>query len=147
MQLTIEIDDQVSARLQELAESDLPESRRRLVQDATREALQRTIEMNPVDTGRSRAAWVAALTQAGGSPPPGWRGPHPQGGAIAQGASLGGLEPSDEGDTTSLTARNQVQYVAFLEYGTSRMSPFAMVRRALAFTQQRVRSLFRFPQS
>lgn len=146
MRLVIEIDDQSSEKLEALAEDELPEARRRLVQDVTREALTRTIELNPVDTGRSRAAWAAALTQAGGSPPPGWRGPRPEGGAIAEGAALGELVGEDDGDVTSMTAANAVRYVTFLEYGTSRMAPFAMVRRALSVVQQRVRALFRFPQ-
>lgn len=145
MRLVIEIDDQVSAKLDELAEEGLPKARRRLVQDAMREALGRTIELNPVDTGRSRAAWATALTQAGGNPPPGWRGPRPEAGAIAEGAALGELIDEDDGDVTSMTAANAVRYVTFLEYGTSRMAPFAMLRRALAAVQGRVRALFRFP--
>lgn len=146
MRVTFEIDDDVSDRLEELAAVDLPEARREMVDEAIRAALRDTVEFNPVDTGRSRSAWVAALAQLGGAPPAGWRGPKPQAGAIAEGASLGAAEAYDETDRSERAASNAVRYVPFLEYGTSRMSPFAMARRALRGVRQRAGMWFRFPR-
>jgi hypothetical protein len=37
-----------------------------------------------------------------------------------------------------------VHYISYLEYGTSRMAPFAMVRSALLQLQTRLSQLFRW---
>lgn len=146
MRLRIEVDDRASVRLEELSGRRLSESRRRLVEQAMRQTLQDVVRLNPVDTGRSRSAWVAALRQAGWEVPGGWQGPRSDASAIAQGAGLGELARSEPSSSmTMLSAHNRVRYVGFLEYGTRRMAPFAMVRRALAVAQQQLAGWFRFP--
>ena len=145
MRLRVEIEDRASARLESLAGRELTDARRRLIEQAMREALADTLRGNPVETGRSRAAWAAALQQAGGEAPAEWRGPHPDAGAIAEGAARGSLTRSDGESTTDLSADNRVRYVGFLEYGTWRRAPFAMVRRALVRVQQQLSQWFEFP--
>ena len=145
MRMRVEIDDQVSARLEQAAGRELTDARRRLIEQALQQALSDTLQWNPVDTGRSRAAWAAALAQAGGEAPADWRGPHPQGAAIAEGAACGSTARADGESTTALSAQNSVAYVSFLEYGTRRMAPFAMVRRALLAAQQQLGRWFEFP--
>lgn len=145
MQIQFEIEDQASARLESLAGRELSEARRRLIEQAMQQTLVDTLELNPVATGRSRAAWAAALAQIGVELPADWRGPQPDGAAIAEGAAQGTLTRSEDDSTTQINAENGVQYIGFLEYGTRRMAPFAMVRRALAAVQQELGRWFEFP--
>jgi len=107
----------------------LDAARADLVREAMIQALQRVIERNPVDTARSRAAWVNALEELGGIAPAGWEGPHPT--AVEQGRSLSELNWNEETSRSRISVTNGVDYVSDLEYGTSRKSPFAMVRTAL----------------
>jgi hypothetical protein len=111
MRMRVEIDDQVSERLERAAGRELTDARRRLIEQAMQQALRDTLQWNPVDTGRSRAAWAAALQQAGGAGPADWRGPHPQGAAIAEGAVRGSVARVDGESTTVLSAQNSVVYV------------------------------------
>ncbi len=128
MRLVLRIDDFYRRRLRDLANYQIPDARRRMVERGLEATLEQTIELNPVETGRSRAAWQRALAelrgaqQAGGIPS----------GPVAEGWSLGSLELDHQAHTTSGSAVNAVSYVPFLEYGTSRMQPFQMVRRSLA---------------
>lgn len=145
MRLRIEIDEHVSQRFEELSRDDLDDARREMIEDAMRQTLGDIIRLNPVDTARSRAAWAASLAQLGVSPPAGWQGPHPQPGAIAEGIASGVLETVEGDSQSTAMAANAVHYVPYLEYGTSRMAPFAMVRLALLRMQQTVGALFRFP--
>jgi hypothetical protein len=130
MRIVIEWHNGISPRLRRLADARLPAVRREAVEETFRELLAETIRLNPVETARSRAAWVASLEQLGGAPPAGWQGPHPT--AESEGRSLGRLDRDDGPDVTGITATNSVRYVPFLEYGTRRMAPFGMVRRALS---------------
>lgn len=134
MRITVDIDGEARRRLQDLAGARLPELRRQAVEAAARQALTETILQNPVETARSRAAWVASLQQLGGAPPTGWQGPRPTG--EADGRRQGRLDRTHDRDVTAVAAGNAVQYVPFLEYGTRRSAPFAMVRRALARARQ-----------
>ncbi|HTN01235.1 MAG TPA: hypothetical protein VL132_05125 [Planctomycetaceae bacterium] len=101
------------------------------VQQAGVALLQNIIAANPVDSGRSRSAWVAALEDLGGSPPDGWEGNHPDPAAIADGASLGSAEFSDNGTHAEVSFFNGVDYIDLLEYGDIGRRPRAMVRRNL----------------
>lgn len=145
MQIQFEIEDQASARLESMAGRELSEARSRLIEQAMEQTLIDTLELNPVDTGRSRAAWAAALQQLGVDVQGDWRGPHPDGAAIAEGAAQGTLTRSDDDSTTLINAENGVRYIGFLEYGTRRMAPVAMVRRALAAVQAELGRWFEFP--
>jgi hypothetical protein len=146
MDIKVHVDDRVSAQLRELIDGDLPESRRDLVADAMRAALAHVVRLNPVETGRSRAAWTAALEQFGGGSPAGPGGSQGTASAIAEGRRLGSVERVEQESMTEAAASNAVRYVKYLEYGTSKMAAFAMVRRALASVQQQVGRWFRFPR-
>lgn len=145
MRMRFEVENRVGARLERAAGRELSEARRGMVEEAMKAALTETLQRNPVDTGRSRAAWGAALRQLGGELPADWGGSQANGAAMAEGAARGSLERSDHESTTGVSASNGVPYVGFLEYGTRRMAPFAMVRRALLSVQQRVGRWFEFP--
>lgn len=140
MQIRVHLDRDAARRLRERAQRDLPRSRRQLVEESLTSALQQIIETHPVETGRSRAAWEAALSQAtaGGASSEG--GP-PRG--RAGGSREGRLTVYDGGDITEASATNSVAYVPFIEYGTRRSAPRAIVRRALARLVQRIRRGFR----
>lgn len=141
MRVTVTVEDEVSANLERFVQSRLPEARLEMVEEAARLALTETIRANPVDTARSRAAWVASLEQLGGVPPADWRGPHPTADDEGRGQAM--LTQQHERDVTEIVAGNLVEYVPFLEYGTSRMRPFGMVRRALGRLRPLVAALFR----
>jgi hypothetical protein len=130
MRIELQWHNEASPRLRRLRHTRLPAMRREAVEETFRELLSETIRLNPVQTARSRAAWVAALEQVGGTPPAGWQGPQPTG--ESEGRRLGVLRRHHEADVTDLAATNGVRYVPFLEYGTRRMAPFGMVRRALS---------------
>lgn len=136
MRTELDWHNDVSPRLRRLAHTRLPDLRRAAVEETFRELLSETIRLHPVETARSRAAWVAALEQLGGAPPAGWQGPRPT--AEAEGRSLGRLHRHDGADVTDIAATNDVVYVPFLEYGTRRMAPFGMVRRALSRARRRL---------
>ena len=146
MRVSVKVEDRASELFRELAERELPEARRDLVRDAMREALSQVVRLNPVETGRSRAAWVRTLEQMGGEAPQGWRGPRANGAAIAEGSGAAAVEQADEESLTTAAATSSVKYVRYLEYGTSKMGAFAMVRRALLGVQQQVGRSFRFPR-
>ena len=129
MQIDLQVTNHATPKLRRLLRKQLPNRRRTAVEQTARDALTDTIRLNPVDTARSRAAWVAALEQLGGTPPAGWQGEAPVGEVTAGGE--GHAESRQDRDTSLVTATNSVPYIPFLEYGTSRMSPFAMVRRSL----------------
>lgn len=86
--------------------------------------LGRVMERNPVDTGRSRAAWGEAGSQVGVSVAASTTAASQAGDGVGRG--------EDTGQQTRLEFENRVEYTPFLEYGTSRMAARAMVRGALA---------------
>lgn len=109
----------------------LPARRQTLTQQLAQQVLHQTIQTNPVDTARSRAAWVAPLEQLGGTPPQNWQGPHPNPTAIREGAAASSLTQTQTDHTTTLTVSNSVAYINYLEYGTRQSPPQAMLRRSL----------------
>lgn len=92
-------------------------------------ALQRIVEGNPVDTGRSRAAWVAGGQQASLNVSGAGQGGDPQ--ATSAGMSAGTGRMEEEEGRSWYEIVNTVDYVPFLEYGTQRMPAAAMVRASL----------------
>ncbi|QDT52159.1 hypothetical protein Pan44_01680 [Caulifigura coniformis] len=128
MQIRVQVDGGDLHRLRELARYGVPDARRTMVERGMEAALESTIQLNPVDTGRSRAAWKAALDELRGEA----NGAAAAGGPIAEGLASGSLNHQHEAATTTISATNTVRYVPFLEYGTTRMTPFQMVRRSLA---------------
>ncbi len=143
--IAVEIDDRASERLDELAGEELDDARRQLVDDSMTTVLESVVRLNPVETGRARSAWVRALREAGGEAPAGWRGSRSRSGAVAEGASLGGLSRSAGRSRDEVSATNSVSYIRYLEYGTSKMQAFAMVRRSIAQAVPRLREVFSFP--
>ncbi len=95
--------------------SGVPAATTQLAQEVAQWTLGQTIELQPVDTGRSKAAWEAA--RAGLS-------------ASATGGSGNGT--SGGSDRAEVRYANNVPYVIYVEYGTSRMAPRAMARQPLA---------------
>lgn len=138
MNLRIEIDDAATSALRELAADQLPRARSQMVTNAATQVLEAIAENHPVRTGRARAAWSSALGQLGGQPT--FPGSDPA--AIAEGRGRGSASVSDDGDRTLASATNSVDYIPFLEYGTSRMAPRATVRRSLAALASQIAALF-----
>jgi hypothetical protein len=137
MRISVQIDGDLR-RLKELAEYQVSDARRRMVERGMEATLESTIRLNPVETGRSRAAWKAALDQLRGSSLEN----AVASGAVAEGMASGSLDHQHESNTTTISATNAVGYVPFLEYGTSRMTPFQMVRRSLAAVRGVITSCF-----
>jgi hypothetical protein len=79
------------------------------------------IKDTPVDTGRARNSWLTSV----GTPATGTTNPNNKAGADALAGISGSLGKLT--DTVYLT--NNVEYIGHLEYGTTKMAPFAMVRR------------------
>ena len=136
MRISLNIEDGIRERLRALQSEALPELRQQAVEETMRETLVDIIRLNPVDTARSRAAWVNALEQLGGIAPAGWQGPHPT--EEHTGRSLGQATQQDDRDQTAVAAVNAVDYVPLLEYGSRRTAPVGMVRRALQAARQRL---------
>jgi len=139
MRLTIEVDNAATEALRSLSRETVAEARRRMIDEGMKAALESTIRRNPVRTGRSRAAWGAALGQLEGDSRPAALGDGP----IAEGVARGSAGLAETSMTTEASATNAVGYVPFLEYGTSKMSPFAMVRTSLAVVQRVIGQWFR----
>ncbi len=120
----------------------LSETRKQLVVQVAKSALQKTIEANPVETGRSRAAWGMALRQLSeyqetdSTSSPADR--------LDPTAPDGTLFVDHQRDKTRIEATNHVEYVAYLEYGTSRMAPLGMVRKGLAFAKRLLPAWFQW---
>lgn len=106
-----------------------------------RDVLQRTILRNPVDTGRSRSAWAAALRQLGGTPPAAWQGSSPDSDALADGAKRFSLNVNNTATRSEVAITNGVDYVVFLEFGTRSISPLRMVERSLTEVRDRLGNL------
>ena len=141
LRLEVTMDDELTPRLERLVRQRLAAARNAVVQQAAERVLADTIFANPVDTARSRAAWVAALEQLGGTPPAQWRGESPT--AEAEGRALGTGTRQEDRDTTEIRATNDVEYVPFLEYGTRQMAPVGMVRRSLSGVRSLLTQLLR----
>ncbi len=103
MSIRVEVDvSQVLDRL-EIARSGLDQKRQEFVRELARRLMQRIIERTPVDTGRARAGWNEGVGQE-----------------------------VDDGQSTQISVTNDVEYINFLEFGTSKMQATAMVRSSLS---------------
>lgn len=81
--------------------------------------LQRIAQLTPVDTGRAQSSWLLAAQQL-----------QPETAANTATPDLQ-ITEGNIGSLSTITIVNQVPYMPFLELGTSQMSPFAMIRRAI----------------
>ena len=116
MQLKVQIDkQQLMDRLESFADDDLPQIRQQGVQRTADAVLQSTRDLNPVRSSRSRAGWDAARESL----------------LSGQGSRDGDATMTNDQDTTNIRATNYVEYVHHLEFGTSKMPPFAMLRRSI----------------
>ncbi len=112
MRISFTVDaSQVLGRL-ENARSGVDLSRQEYVRKLTQILMQRVIERTPVDTGRARAGWNGGLGQM-----------------------------EDDGQTTKISVTNDVEYIIFLEFGTSRMQARVMVRNSMSQTRDDVGSI------
>jgi len=106
-----------------------------LTKENAKELLTNIIDRNPVDTGRSRAAWVESLEKLGGAPPPGWQGATAEKAAIEEGRKLSKLEIKEK----SVSFSSAVEYIQTLEYGTTQRAAFQMVRNSIRWMAARIR--------
>ncbi len=137
--MQIEISDTASQKIRELKERIVPHSRQEMVNEIANDVLLNAAQGNPVKTGRSRAGWKAAAQQVSGG--------SSTGNSNQEGVSGEGSATSSQDRTTSsVNASNNVPYVTYLEYGTSRMAPVAMLRQSLAGVLGRIGSFFRLSQ-
>lgn len=102
-----------------LALDTVPTARTRLAGELRAAALQQIIATTPVRTGRARRGWADAAGDGDGS-----------------------FLESGETGVSVRRATNHVPYVRFLEYGTYRMAPREIVRRALERIKQRATGMF-----
>ena len=131
----------VISQFRRFHDKEFPLCRRTVVEEIAGDVLSMTIERNPVDTGRSRSAWVASLAQLGETAPAGWQGPHPVAAALSEGAGRASLDITHDAESTTITITTAVPYVAFLEDGTRAMAPFLMVTRSLSQVRSRLADL------
>ena len=85
------------------------------------EFTSRVIQRNPVDTGRSRAAWTPLMDRLG--VPSGVRGS-----GVAQGKREGSVAFDLSGPRQAITITNAVPYIVPLEFGSSKQAQAGMVR-------------------
>jgi hypothetical protein len=130
--ISIEVESEaLQNEIQDYIRHEVPEHRQIYIRNKANLALTLIIQRNPVDTARSRASWVESLEELGGQAPGGWEGPHALFNAISEGRSAGSMQLDHDLETTGITVSSGVSYIGYLEYGTSHMQPFAMVRTAL----------------
>ena len=109
----------------------LPTEVRDLTKRVALEGFRRIVFRNRVDTGRSRGAWLIEINK----PASGEGQPDKNGGStVADGISrLGALKPFQDVHIT-----NNVEYVSYLEEGSSQQAPAGMVD----VTFEELRSIF-----
>ena len=128
--MRIQIENTASPKLRKIASRTLSDARAEMTRKLAAKAISTTADLNPVRTGRSRQAWLNALRSLN------------QQGQSNQ-ASEGHSTSQSTPDQTEITATNNVEYVSYLEYGTSLMSPFAMVRNSLLQTLRFASTFFK----
>lgn len=102
--------------------------------------LRKIIEKNPVNTGRSRAAWAPLFTMLGEAIP---EAAPPTLLPENQGEPEGSVEESGSDDNYYLLIANNVPYVVYLEYGTSDQAPEGMVRISMMELLDELRRTFK----
>lgn len=134
MKVEINLDDEVSPQLRVLLRNKVPTARKQMETRIAGDVLSQTADSNPVQTGRSRAGWLAAAGSIGSN--------LDDGAILPTGEGEGSATLSEDEQVTSIRATNEVPYIAYLEYGTSRMAPFAMLRQSLARVISRIQQYF-----
>ncbi|TWT42805.1 hypothetical protein KOR42_46090 [Thalassoglobus neptunius] len=131
MKIEFQPSGSVGESLRKLKDDGISVARREFVERLVSSVIQETRSLNPVMTGRSRAGWVA----------PGAAGD--AGGGTAGGGSEGTFDVEHSSQATMVSMTNSVPYVVYLEYGTSKTAPVAMVRKSISRISGRIASLFR----
>jgi hypothetical protein len=90
----------------------------------------RVVLRTPVETGRLRGAWLCTVGTPSSSAPV----EDDKSGGKTIGEISGALASAKMGDTIYLV--NNTSYAAYVEFGTSKMAPRAMVGRSVAEFQQ-----------
>lgn len=125
MQIDIQLSGRLQHELQQLTAYRLPQARENWTRTFTSRLLTAIRDATPRETGRAQAGWEAAADQlqsgAGSS------SEH-----VDAGIGEGVASVQQEAEITLIAAVNQVPYVHYLEYGTSKMAPQAIVRRTLS---------------
>lgn len=139
MTLRIQVENRASSWLRDWSRTQLPQERAESMRRVAGETLREVIREQPVETGRSRAAWESCLEQLGeASSAVGAVG---NAAAIAEGRRLGRVVRHEQRDAALVQVTSGVEYVPLVEYGTRRMRPRAMVRRGLARVVLKIRRL------
>jgi hypothetical protein len=109
----------------------------------TRHALVRTVQRvaahTPIHSGRTVAGWNAALAELGASGPP-INGLDVDSDAIQLGAGEGSAALDTRHNVTVATAIHTGPAVRYLEYGTTRRAPLALVQRSVSELKSSLRS-------
>ena len=96
--------------------------------------LKRIIRKNPVDTGRSRAAWYVSmekLSKEGGFIEPITTSPNYSEEAVSEGKSKGQFIDHTKGYLNKwIEIINGVSYIIYLEYGRSNQAPYGRSNQA-----------------
>jgi hypothetical protein len=92
---------------------------------------------NPVDTGRSRAAWYVSWNFLSGKTG-GAGGRQPKSPAESAGYSKGSINAVLSGPNKRIEMINAVAYVGRLEYGWSKQAPYGMVRISMQMVRRAV---------
>ena len=130
--ITLTVEQQrLQAELRLYGKEIIPNGRQSCMQLLARRILKQIILRNPVETARSRAAWVNALAEMGAVPPAGWQGDVAEQAAIQEGTAHGSATEIQTAEQTEITATNRVDYIPFLEYGTGQTAAFQMVQQSL----------------
>lgn len=114
IRMTARLSGDAASRLRSHAMSTAPASRVSLADRLADQAKEDTVGGTPVDTGRLKRAWQDAEIIA-----------------------------DDGRSVSSRRTSNSVPYVGYVEYGTRRMAPRLVVRRALQKAAEAAATLFR----
>ena len=115
---------QIESNGPQLDDQLISPSRNKLVSELMQSVLERVIAYQPVETGRTRNVWralassVASLRESGLV-------------SVTDGEVVTSLQRT----STQIDVTNGVEYLPFVEYGTSQQQPVAMVRQALMETR------------
>lgn len=119
------VSEAVVRELRQLETRGYPARRRSLIRTLMQQAVAQIVAEHPVDTGRAVSAWINGSSSG------------------ITGQSEGIQNAHETATTSAIELENQVPYIVFLEYGTQRMAPFAMVRQALGHVRGTVDNVWR----
>jgi len=105
-------------RLTHLRQKQITRFRDRLTTTVLEAVVRQVVARHPVETGRSRDAWQNATQQLSGQ--------------AAGNPTDGTARRFHDQDRTTAEVTNDVDYVVYLENGTTKMPPHHMVARSMA---------------